>query len=378
MKRYSVLLLLAVFTAAAAMAQVAGPQPEPVPVPELAPALPAPPPMLAQATPPTPPIPAIPPVPPVPPPPPEIWYLHGSGSYLGIGVQEVDAERAKALKLPEARGVEVTTVRADSPASKAGLKENDVVTEFNGERVEGVEQFVRLVRETPPGRQVKLTVVRNGAAQTLTATVGDRKAYFHMDEDFARKMQKFGEQMQHQFGPGSEFELKMKRQFGPDSKFQHDMEKLRDDLGKMRFDIEVPEAHMAWRSPVLGIEAESINAQLAEFFGVKQGVLVRSVVKGSAAEKAGIKAGDVITKVGDTEVESARDVSKLLRGAEDSKPVPVVVVRNKQQVTLHVTPEPRPSGEVRPHPAPRVPRQHFAPESRSFGGRTVSLSEDSL
>ena len=62
------------------------------------------------------------------------------------------SERAKELHLKEERGVEVRCVDADSPAAKAGLKEGDVVLEYNGQRVEGGEQFMRLVRETPPGR----------------------------------------------------------------------------------------------------------------------------------------------------------------------------------------------------------------------------------
>ena len=83
-------------------------------------------------------------------------------SYLGIGVVDVDAERAKALNLKEERGAEIKSVAEDSPAAKAGLKEGDVVLEYNQERVEGMEQLVRLVRETPPGRQVALSVWRNG------------------------------------------------------------------------------------------------------------------------------------------------------------------------------------------------------------------------
>src|SRR6266498_480139 len=75
------------------------------------------------------------------------------GSYLGIGVADIDTERAKALNLKEERGAEVTSVDPEGPAGKAGLKEGDVVLEYNGQRVEGTEQFVRMVRETPPGRQ---------------------------------------------------------------------------------------------------------------------------------------------------------------------------------------------------------------------------------
>ena len=97
-------------------------------------------------------------------------------SYLGVMVQEVDSDRAKALKLHEEAGVEVTRVEPDSPAEKAGLKNGDAIMQYNGQRVEGMEQFSRLVRETPPGRDVKIEIVRGGAAQTATVKVGVRRA----------------------------------------------------------------------------------------------------------------------------------------------------------------------------------------------------------
>ena len=78
------------------------------------------------------------------------------GSYIGVMMQEVDGERAKALKLGEVTGVEITLVEPDGPAEKAGLKVGDVVLRFNGQRVEGNEQFSRLVRETPAGHEVKV------------------------------------------------------------------------------------------------------------------------------------------------------------------------------------------------------------------------------
>src|SRR4051794_740069 len=72
-----------------------------------------------------------------------------SGSFLGVGVAELTPERTKTLNLRDEYGVEITRVEDDSPASKAGLKTGDVVLEYNGQRVEGLEQFMRLVRETP-------------------------------------------------------------------------------------------------------------------------------------------------------------------------------------------------------------------------------------
>ena len=106
--------------------------------------------------------------------PPEIISLKASGSFLGVGVREIDAERAKALKLPAEHGVEITKVDPSSPAEKAGLKVGDVVQSYNGQRVEGTEQFVRMVRETPAGRNAQLGLVRNGSQQTLTATIAAR------------------------------------------------------------------------------------------------------------------------------------------------------------------------------------------------------------
>src|ERR1041385_264886 len=98
-----------------------------------------------------------------------------SSSFIGVGIQEIDSERAKTLKLREEAGVEITRVDPDSPAEKAGLKTGDVVLQYNGQRVEGIEQFSRMVHETPAGREVKLEIWRNGASQSVTVKVGARR-----------------------------------------------------------------------------------------------------------------------------------------------------------------------------------------------------------
>src|SRR6266852_5422399 len=114
-----------------------------------------------------------PPSPPASPaPPPRAFTLAPGGSYLGVGIQEITAERAKTLKLREDSGVEITRVGTDSPAEKAGLKAGDVVIQYNGMKVEGLEQLSRLVRETPVGRESKLEIFRNGTPMTLMARVG--------------------------------------------------------------------------------------------------------------------------------------------------------------------------------------------------------------
>jgi serine protease Do len=217
-----------------------------------------------------------------------------SGSFLGVGIQEIDTNRAKELKLPEEAGVEVTRIAPDSPAEKAGIKTGDVIVQYNGQRVEGMDQFSRMVRETPAGREVKLGIVRNGSPQTVTARIASRPTI---------SGQLIPAPVQEPF----EFRL-------PD----------------------MPQSRMTWRSAMLGIEAETLDGQLADFFGVKEGVLVRTVNKASAAERAGLKAGDVIVKVDDAKVTTPAELSVRMRAAR-GRAVSVVVVRDRKEVTMTVT-----------------------------------------
>jgi len=224
-------------------------------------------------------------------------FAGGAGtSFLGVNIAEVDAERAKALKLPAEQGVEITRVETDSPAEKAGLKVGDVVLEYNGERVEGMEQFGRMVRETPAGRKVTLQISRGGALQKLTAAIGSRGKY-----------------------PPEGF-MVMPRLEIPDFRMP--------DIG---------EGFPAWRSGMLGVETESLNPQLADFFGVKQGVLIRAVVSGSPAEKAGIKAGDVLTKVDDQDVTTPGQVSGAIQAARKRHSFSLRLVRNRREMTVTAT-----------------------------------------
>lgn len=219
----------------------------------------------------------------------------GAGSFLGVGIQEIDGIRAKALKLPEESGVEVTRIAPDSPAEKAGIKTGDVIIQYNGERVEGMDQFSRIVRETPPGRDVKIGIIRSGVPQTITAKIVPRPV------------------INGQLIPAP-------GQFS-----------AREPL-EFRFP-DMPQNRMTWRSTLLGIDAEALDGQLAEFFGVKEGVLVRAVNKGSAADRAGIKAGDVIVRVDDAKVATPADISARLRGLR-GRAVSVVVVRDRKEISV--------------------------------------------
>ena len=217
-----------------------------------------------------------------------------SGSFLGVRLSDVSAERARSLGLDDPKGAEVVNVEPDTPAAKAGLKPGDVLLAYNGESIFGAIQVGRLVRETPPSRKVKVQVWRDGHPLTLTVVTESPKQV-----------------------PGPNVHLQL-----PYADFS-----LPD----------MPSAMLMWKSGMLGIYCESVDSQLAEYFGVKQGVLVRFVMDGSAAQRAGLKAGDVLTKVGDRVVASPRDVTVALHSqAYAGKPVSIVFERDRKETSLKV------------------------------------------
>ena len=223
--------------------------------------------------------------------------MPGGESWLGVTLKDVTAEQASSLKLNGVYGALVDHVEPDSPAAKAGLESGDVIVEFAGERVRSVAQLARLVRETPAGREVRMEVRRKGENKTLTATIEPR-----------------GNIM----GPL--------------------MSRLHSNV--------FPETHLApfnfafsFGGPRLGVSVTPLTKQLGAYFGVKdgQGVLVREVEPGSAAEKAGVKAGDCIVKAGSTPIESADDLRQALESARNEKGnLTLTIVRNRQEQTLQV------------------------------------------
>jgi serine protease Do len=238
----------------------------------------------------------------------------GSQPYLGIGVRDIDPDSSKKFNLKEVRGTEVTSVTEESPAAKAGVRQGDVILEFNGQPIEGGEQLSRLVHETPIGRQVRLGVWRNGSVQTVTATV---EAQRHP-------------QVYSFNGNGGWPQV-----VNPD-----EMRQMQEQLRGMRLpDLTMPGMGMPSNTPMLGIMGEPLGQekQLAEYFGVEDGVLVKSVNRGSVAEKAGMKAGDVILKIDDAHISTTRDIGMALRAARSKKTVTVIVMRNHKETPITVT-----------------------------------------
>jgi membrane-associated protease RseP (regulator of RpoE activity) len=232
--------------------------------------------------------------------------LAGDGAWLGLRLEDVTAEKAKELKLAGEYGVIVKDVEEESPAAKAGVAKGDVILEFAGEMVRSAAHLRRLVRETPAGRSVTLLVSRAGQTKTLSAKLEAR--------------------------PGGAFTMPA-------------MPPMPEMPG---FDIKIPEFDFVWhaRGAQLGISADELTPQLAQYFGVKQGkgILVREVVVGSAAEKAGLKAGDVIVQVDGKDVDTVAKLRRALAGekeTQEARKVTLTIVRDKREQTLTVELEPQ-------------------------------------
>src|SRR3984957_681298 len=206
----------------------------------------------------------------------------GTSAYLGVDVSDVTTERLEALKLKEEKGVEVTMVDQDAPAGKAGLKEHDVILTLNGTSVESKSQLQRMIHETPPGRVIALGVSRDGQPVTLKVQLGDRS------KQFAK------------WSGSKNFNVEVPPI--PNMPPMPDM-----DIPN----VGVVVVHSSMRS---GLMVENLTPQLGEFFGARNGhgVLVRSVEKGSRADKAGLRAGDVIVRVGDQPVHDTSDFTHAL------------------------------------------------------------------
>ena len=105
-----------------------------------------------------------------------------------------------------------------------------------------------------------------------------------------------------------------------------------------RLDIDIPRPRITVHSRYLGAELESIDGQLAEYFGVEEGVLVRAVEANTPGERAGLKAGDVIVSVDGKAVDSSGDVRGAIRSAPADKEIPLEIMRRRSKQTLTMEP----------------------------------------
>lgn len=235
-------------------------------------------------------------------------FLHSSSQgYLGVLVGDVNSESAARLKLKEARGVVVTLIDHDAPAAQAGMHVNDVVLQVNGRAVENVEQFGKLLREIPAGRKVTLLVSRDGGQQAVTVQLADRKA---MEQDVWNKL----------------------GQNEPSSAAAPGMGILSGGGGDAPLSGGF---HMPFFGSTLNVGAlvEPLTSQMADYLGVPSGLMVKQVARKSEAAVAGMRAFDVILKVGVDPVATLADWDRMLR-ANTGKAIQVTILRDRKQQTI--------------------------------------------
>lgn len=233
--------------------------------------------------------------------------LAGRGSEIGVSIRDV--ERAEADRQHLAGGAFVEEVRPDTPAAKAGLKPSDIIVEFDGERVRSARQFARLVQETAPGREIKTTIVRDGQKKELplTPSGGRGMAPFMYD----------GDRLRERLG-----DLNLR-----------DLPNLADRMRGFNFDVDLPGTLSGRR---LGVTVDELTHQLADYFGVKDGVLVTAVTDGTAAARAGLTAGDVVTSINGSPVHTRGDLVRGVRAASSDE-IAIGIVRDKKESTLKAT-----------------------------------------
>lgn len=211
------------------------------------------------------------------------------GGWLGVSIQDMTSDLAKKKGMNTKAGAYVMDVVEDSPADKAGLKDNDVIVKYDERTVSDADDLVRAVRKSEPESSVKVLVMRNDQRKTLTVQVGKKKR--------------------------------------PDVR---------------AFSFRGPRVHVFSSSSMYGLTLMTLNKQLGEYFGAPRGrgVLVQEVDEGSASEKAGFKAGDVIVKVGDESVRRIDDIQWALEEYDEGDRVEFGILRKGTQRTMTLSKDP--------------------------------------
>ena len=196
--------------------------------------------------------------------------------WLGVMIQPLTPELAKGFKVPAAGGALVASVQDGSPAARAGIKAGDVITEYDGHKLARTADLSKLVAATAVGREVPLTIVREGKTMMLQAQVA--------------QMAEADQPMVAQGDEGKE---------------------------------------------PLGLAVETVTPEVSRELGLgdAHGVVVRGVRDSSPAEKAGIRPGDVITEIDHQRVANAADMKRVL--AKHAKGAPVVVLLHRDGGSLY-------------------------------------------
>jgi len=222
--------------------------------------------------------------------------------WLGVAIQDVTPRIAREKGLHVKSGALVNDVTDESPADRAGIREDDVIVEFNGKTVEESDDLQSAVRSAPPGDKATVTFYREEEKKSLQVTLGKAPR-----RSFAFSFR----------GPGN------------------------DRIPRIPPIPRMPRMRMFGREEIFGLAISDLNRQLGEYFGAPngRGVLVEKVERMSPGEKAGFKAGDVIVKAGKEDVENTEDIAEALDGVKKGDKVEFGILRKGEQKTISVESE---------------------------------------
>jgi len=208
-------------------------------------------------------------------------------SYLGVMLQPLTQEIARSLKLEDAKGALVAEVLPDSPASKVGVEAGDVVVKFDGKDIEHSADLQWQAATAVPGQQVEMEVLRGGKRVKLNVTMEP-----HPDDRVAA---------------------------APEGK--------------------KPSSNEGEFVEGIGVAVSDIDAQTrrAEGLPSDKGVVVTAVERGSAAERVGLRKGDVIFRVNNVAVSSAKQFASLCAKVASGEPIAFYVARGDSLVWVALT-----------------------------------------
>jgi predicted metalloprotease with PDZ domain len=220
-------------------------------------------------------------------------YKGSKKAWLGVYTQTVDQKLVEAFDLSVKYGAFVNEVVEDSPADEAGLEEDDVIISFDGSKITNSDELAKAISEHHPGDEVILTVVREGDEVELKVTLEKRSGY---DKSIWITQ-------------------------NPNNWDYHYSFDYNDD-----------------NQPYIGVSLLDLTSQLGDYFGVDKGrgALITEVLKDSPAEKAELKAGDVIVSIDGDEVFDSKDIRDLISEKEPGDKVEVTVIRDKKERKLSV------------------------------------------
>ncbi len=243
--------------------------------------------------------------------------------YLGIEFHDLTREQAEALHLRGPQGVEVLLVDHDGPAAAAGLQPHDLITGFNGHMVASGEALRRTIHDAGAGVMVTLSVFRNGNPITIRTKLANR-------EDIERKMWARLRQGEPVAPPA---QATVVEGFS-ESYVAPAPEAAAAPARGQSFSSQGFIGTML-HGPSTGLMVEAMQPQLANYFGTPsgEGLLVESVVAGSAAAVAGVQAGDVILRAGNRPMRSASEWTKQLH-ENKGKPLTVDLLRDHHELSV--------------------------------------------